>query len=93
MNEAIYRIRKRIKEANHRKALPRIIIEPDLCFPEEEYRLRINGLTRKSMKAIRANFSSIVDKVVSISARGREIYVECIGTAGEHFVTTLKIGG
>ena len=96
IKELLYIMKKHFKEYRDKKqidSLSRIIIDPDLCFTDEEFYKRINSLTEESMRSIKQNFSTIVDKVISLSAKGKEIYIECIGTAGEHFVTTLKIGG
>lgn len=71
--------------------VPRIIINKDLAFTDEEYNARINRLTRMTMDKIEAHFNEVVEEVVSLSASNNEIYVECIGTAGEHFIETLKL--
>ena len=82
----------------HKRALlipdryvPRIIINKDLAFTDEEYNARINRLTRMTMDKIEAHFNEVVEEVISLSANNNEIYVECIGTAGEHFLTTIRM--
>lgn len=72
-----------------KRTVPRIIIEPDKCFSDEEYELRKNTLTQATINNINDNFSKMVKKVVSLSASGNKIYVECIGTLDEHFITVL----
>lgn len=71
--------------------IPRIIINKDLAFTDEDFNTRINRLTRMTMDKIEAHFNEVVEEVVSLSANNNEIYIECIGTAGEHFLTTIRM--
>lgn len=77
---------------NLTKRVDRIVIVPEKCFSDEEYELFCRGgLTQETMDKINANFNSMVSEVISLSAKGKKIYVECIGTAGEHFITILTL--
>lgn len=75
------------------RTVDRIKIVPEKCFNDEEYDLLCRGgLTDETIEKINKNFNRMVTEVISLSAKGNTIYVECIGTAGEHFVTRLKMG-
>lgn len=74
------------------KTVNRIKIVPEKCFEDEEYELLCRGgLTDETIEKINKNFNRMVTEVISLSAKGNTIYVECIGTAGEHFITRLKM--
>lgn len=88
-NKLIHRFKKLFALSN--KYIPRIIINKELAFSEDGFNSRINKLSKTTMKKIETNFSEIVKEVISLSAYNNEIYLECLGTAGEHFVTTLKM--
>lgn len=81
---------------NHFKSLTkrvdRIKIIPEKCFSDDEYELWCRGgLTKETADNIVQNFNAIVKEVISLSARGKKIFVECIGTADEHFVVALEM--
>ena len=74
------------------RTVNRIKIIPEKCFDDEEYELLCRGgLTDETIDKINKNFNRMVKEVVSLSAKGNTIYVECIGTAEEHFITRLKM--
>ena len=92
-NRKVNRVFKKLKRALliPDKYVPRIIINKEQAFEDDEFYARINRLTRMTMDKIEKHFGEVVEEVVSLSASNNEIYVECIGTAGEHFITTLKM--
>lgn len=92
-NKRINKVFRKLKRALliPDRYVPRIIINKELAFEDDEFYARINRLTRMTMDKIEKHFSEVIEEVISLSASNDEIYVECIGTAGEHFVTTLKM--
>ena len=72
-----------------KKIIPRIIINEELAFSNEEFYLRRKSLMPKFIDQINDNFSKVVAEVVSLSVEGNKVYVECIGQVGTHFVTVL----
>lgn len=74
------------------RTVDRILIVPEKCFPDDEFELWcIGGLTQETTERIVKNFNAMVKEVISLSAKGKKIYVECIGSADEHFVVALTM--
>lgn len=74
------------------KKVDRIKIVPEKCFPDDEFKFWcMSGLTQETTEKIIQNFNAMVKEVVSLSAKGKKIYVECIGSADEHFVVALTM--
>lgn len=77
--------------SRYKRKIPRIVIEPQLAFTDEEFKAHKNKLSQETIDNINENFQKIVDEVVSLSVEKNKIYVECIGTLNEHFVTILTV--
>lgn len=67
----------------------RIIINLDNCFTEEEFNKKKNKLSKETNKNIEEHFNHLVKEVVSVSVEGNKLYLECIGTLDEHFITAI----
>jgi hypothetical protein len=71
------------------KYAPRVIANTDKAFSDKEFRTKKHKLNRKTIESINSNFSHLVKEIISVSAEGNKIYIECIGTLDEHFITVL----
>ena len=77
-----------IKQKNIKYA-PRVIADENKAFSDKEFKAKKNKLDKKTIEGINSNFSHLVKEIVSVSAEGNKIYIECIGTLDEHFITVL----
>lgn len=74
------------------RRMDRILIVPEKCFTDDEYELWCRGgLTEETAEKIHKNFNRMVKEVISLSAKGHKIFVECIGSADEHFVVMFTM--
>lgn len=79
----------RAKKIGLKKYVPRIIINPNNCFSNDEFNRKKNLLRKETNRNIEEYFNHLVKEVVSISADCDKIYMECIGTLDEHFITAI----
>ena len=90
MRKLLKKIKLFWSRIRRKKCVERIKIRPEKCFAEEEYELQKKNLSAQMSERILQNFNYYVAEVVSLSAEGDNIYMECIGTWCEHFVLTIK---
>ena len=79
----------RLKKIRLKNYVPRIIINPHNCFTEEEFNRKKNLLSKETNTNIVKYFDHLVIEVVSVSVENDKLYMECIGTLDEHFVTAI----
>lgn len=78
-----------IKNLFKTKYIPRVIINSSICFSDEEFNRRKNKLRKETNRNIEEFFNHLVKEVVSVSADANKVYIECIGTLDEHFITAI----
>ena len=71
------------------KYAPRVIANTDKAFTDKEFKMKKNKLDKRTIRNINSNFTHLVKEIISVSAEGNKIYIECIGTLDEHFITIL----